>query len=150
MTLKQTEQEIIRNIPVHLFSINKKEYKTPLLSMAKLDEWLVLVDELTELESKVNDAKLSMDKAAIREAKRAYNEKMEDLIIAYNPEAFPEDMVKGKLSAPQIVEAFSLLLEMSDPFDLMQLQTTAKVMDALKGMPPGLVEKALAKVQDTQ
>ncbi len=142
--MEYTEKDAALGKPLELFTVGKTTYKVPVLPMARADDWLGLAAEVDELEGAVDRA-VGAEK---RQAKRAYLDKMLDAVVAYCPAVLDKDkLLEGGIAGVQVVAAFQLCQEVSDPFEFAQASSLKKTLAMFKGLPisPEIVQKAIEK-----
>jgi len=143
--LSQTEAAIRSNEPVVLFTVDGKDYSTPILPINKADLWLDKAEKLDELEADIRLA--ATEPLALKTAKRKFTKALYKCVFDYNPAALPRAELEDKVSPAQMVDAFARLRELTDPFVQAQIRVATDLRRQMDRLPPWLVEKALAASQ---
>lgn len=167
--MKQSEADIRANKPIELFVIDGKSYKVKARCMNDADDWCALAREveifddavkkaITDLSriresigqnisSKENIDSILKHQEILSKAKRDYNHKLLEVVLAYDTTALPREQLEGKLTSAQVVSAFHDLIEITDPFLLMQAHLAEMVKKQLEGLPESLTSRALAAIR---
>lgn len=141
----RSEAEIKANRPLELFTVNGKTYTVKILPITQADEWLERMDQISELERKIGLA--GIDRTAAREARRKFNEGIYDAVFSYDPHSVNRSEIEPHVTPEQMVEAFYKLVEVTDPFEQVQLRTLESLRVRLQGLPSGILEKAMSAIQ---
>jgi len=142
--VKQKESDIQANTPVPLFVVDGTTYAVPLLAICAADKWLDRTEEIGQLELNIRSASNAAERT---EAKRAFRQAIYDCVFSYNPEALPREEIEGKVSTKQMVDAYYLLKELTDPFEQLQAKALADVRKQMEGLPSTVVQRALSSIQ---
>jgi len=138
---ESAERRVRINEPITVFVIGKKEYSVRELPINKADEWYVRVDDVMRAEQAIKSASNGDDIEALIMARRQFRQAIADCVFGYDPVALPREELESTISPAQMVDAFYLLRERTDPFEVSQ-------MVYLKEIRPIL--DMLAQVEQTQ
>lgn len=130
--MKQSEADIRANAPIHIFTINEKEFKVSLLPMSKADAWLEKSDAVADMEKGVASA--GTDLVAQRKAKREFSQAVLDSLCEYAP-ALDNETVREGITGTQLAKAFHDLRALTCPFDQTQLLYLADVKMMTASIP---------------
>lgn len=122
-----TEHQVRLNEPVKLFEIDGKTYSVRLLPINQVDVWLDRVRIVAEAEDAIKAAISSSDPNAIWIARKAFAQALYDCVLSYDPQALPRSELEASITPAQMVDAFMLLRELSDPFEVCQRAFVNKI-----------------------
>lgn len=149
MKICEIEESALRaNKPIPLFTVDGVEYKTPLLAIAKAEDWMVLAARVENLDRQMQNAAITG--ADSLEVRREFMRSLADAVFQYNPEALPREKLENSVTPAQLMSAFWMLRTLSDPFDFSQAMTMAVGAEQMAALPKGAIEMGLSRMQKRQ
>jgi len=131
-----SDADIKSNKPIHLFTVGGVDYKIPILPINKADDWLESASEVDDLHTAAQTG-TTADRKAFRTA-------LLDSIIEYgNGMIDREKLLADGVTWPQLMDAFLMLREVTDPFE----RATAKQMAQIQSLPLAVLQAGMAAVE---
>lgn len=118
----------------------------PPLPINQADDWLEIVDKVSEAEEGVKTATATNDRVAIRAARRAFSEAMCEAVFGYRPDVLGREQYEGVMSVEAVTKAFLVMRAVTDPFELAQTESLRAVQRQLSDLPESVASQVLEKL----